>query len=46
MDKHLDHIQNKNQFVQSVKNEMDRVAFEKIADMKKEIANQILKSEE
>ena len=46
MDNYLNHIDDKNAFIQSVKQQMDQTAFIKLQDMKKEIANQVLKSEE
>jgi hypothetical protein len=43
---HLDLIDNKKEFIQSVKQQLDQSAFSKLEDMKREIANQILKPEE
>jgi hypothetical protein len=43
---YLNYINDQNKFKDSIKQGMDKVAFTKLEDMKREIANQILQSED
>lgn len=46
MDNYLDNIQDKEEFMQSVKDSMNQTAFETLERMKTELANDFLTREE